>query len=194
MRLFLAIYPPKEYIQYFAQVYKVFDKQKRNLKPTPYDQIHLTLKFIGANVSEESKDLILELLERYQGQYTSPTIAVEKIQFGFDRQRDPRHLIAAIKENDGLLELSNEVHNVIKSLKLRDTIRWKDKYSNDFHITIARMKGTATKSTGKQIQKLVPLSEKIQIPEPFIPETFELMESVVRPEGPLYRKLASIKI
>lgn len=194
MRLFLAIYPPKEYTKYFGEVYKKLDKQKRNLQPTPYDQVHLTLRFIGANVSEPSKNKILELLMRFEGQYSKPTIGVENIQFGFERQRDPRHLIANIAEDQGLSDLNNEVFQLIKSLRLKDTIRWKDKHSNDFHITLARMKPTATKSSGKIIRKLVEDTKNVEIPASFTPETYDLVESVVKQDGPVYKKIASIRI
>lgn len=194
MRLFLAIYPPKEYTKYFGEVYKKLDKQKRNLQPTPYDQVHLTLRFIGANVSEPSKNKILELLMRFEGQYSKPTIGVESIQFGFERQRDPRHLIANIAEDQDLSDLNNEVFQLIKSLRLKDTIRWKDKHSNDFHITLARMKPTATKSSGKIIRKLVEDTKNVAIPASFTPEAYDLVESVVKQDGPVYRKIATIKI
>jgi 2'-5' RNA ligase len=194
MRLFIAIFPPKEYTRYFADVYKKFDKQKRNLKPINMEQLHITLKFIGANVSEGSKDLILETLQSFEGQFSKPSISIKKIQFGFDRQTDPKHLLADIEASKDLVQLSDEVHGVVKALKKRDTIRWKDKHFNDFHITIARMKQTATKSTGRQIKNLVPLAQAIPIPEPFIPEYMELMESVIRETGPVYRKIGSIKL
>lgn len=194
MRLFLAIFPPKEYTRYFAEVYRKFDKQKRNLKPTPYDQVHLTLKFIGANVSEYSRDEIINIFKKFEGQYSKPLIKIDNIQFGFERQRDPRYLIANIAENDGLQNLSDEVHKLIKSLKLRDTIRWKSKFSNDFHITLARLKPSSTKSTGRIITKLVEDTKPIPLPEPFIPESFELMESVIRADGPVYQKLVTFKI
>jgi 2'-5' RNA ligase len=194
MRLFLAIYPPKEYTKYFGEVYKKFDKQKRNLQPTPYDQVHLTLRFIGANVSEGSKDKILELLKRFEGQYTKPSIGIDSIQFGFERQRDPRYLIANIAEDPGLIDLNNEVYQLIKSLRLKDTIRWKDKHSNDFHITLARMKPTATKSSGKIIRKLVEDTKSIMVPPNFTPETYDLVESIVKQDGPVYRKIESIRI
>lgn len=194
MRLFLAIFPPKEYAKYFGDVYRKLDKQKRNIKPTPYDQIHFTLKFVGANVSEDSKDRIYELLKKYEGQYTKPTIEIDKVQFGFDMQRDPRHLLAMIKQDQSLLDFNNEIHLLIKSLKLRDTIRWKEKHSNDFHVTIARMKNTATKSSGKQIIKLMESAQRIPVPAAFIPERIDFMESVMLHDGPVYRKIASVNI
>lgn len=194
MRLFLAIFPPKEYIKYFAEVFRVFDKEKRNLKPIPYDQVHLTLKFIGANVSQSSFEKITGIIKRFEGQYTRPEIIINKVQFGFERQTDPRYLIADIEPTDSLLALNNEIHSVIKSLKLRDTIRWKEKYSNDFHITFGFMKRTATRSSGKNITNLIESANSIIKPEKFFPETFEFMESELRPTGPKYKKILSIDL
>ena len=58
MRLFIALYPTKEYLDYFRDVMRAFAKEKRNLKPIDIEQVHLTLRFVGAKVSGASKNAI----------------------------------------------------------------------------------------------------------------------------------------
>ncbi len=192
-RLFVTIFPPDSYIQYFRDVLKTFDKQKRNIRNMPVDQINLTLKFVGGIVSEYSKDAVIEELQRHTGNYPKPEIKIEKIQFGFKHQHDPRVLMASIEDTGGISELADAIHEQIKILGLRDTIRWKDKRANKFHITVARLKDGATRSSGREISKLVP-NIKVEPPEAFVPEYIEIMESKLTSMGPVYKRLARIKL
>jgi 2'-5' RNA ligase len=104
MRLFLGVFPPDNYLSYFRDVLRRYDKQKRNLRPVPMEQIHLTLKFFGADVSPESKDILLKELQKHSGNYPKPQIKINKVQFGFEYQKDPRHLLAKIEEDDSIID------------------------------------------------------------------------------------------
>lgn len=194
MRLFIAVFPPKEHLDYYRDVLRYFSKQKRNLRPIPVDQTHLTLKFIGSNVSEDSKNMIAEQLLAWQGSYPKPEINVRAIKFGFANQSSPRHLIAAIERNNELDELGKMVHEAVKAQKQRDTIRWKTKYSKSYHITLAKLKDTATNSSGKLITSNIK-NIKIQPPKAFVPEEMFLIESLTSRSGtPIYRRIERIKL
>jgi len=190
-RLFLGIYPPISYISYFRNVLQVFDKQKRNLRSIPVDQTHLTLRFIGGFVTESSKDLIIEELQKHVGNFPKPTINIDKIQFGFKYQNDPRVLMASIQDNKDLIDLSDIVHEKIRSLRLDDTIRWKEKGHKTFHITISRLKENATRSSGKEILNLIG-NVKVPKPEPFTTENLDFVVSKLTSQGPVYKKLSQI--
>jgi 2'-5' RNA ligase len=194
-RLFISIFPPVEYINYFRDILKTFDKQKRNIKALEVDQIHLTVKFVGGFVSENSKNAIIDELQRHTGNYPKPEIKIKGVQFGFKYQDNPRALIATLEETDGLIELADIIHILTKNLGFRDTIRWKDKRFNNFHITIARLKDAATKSSGREIQKLVPnANNEVQLPNSFTPEYIEIIESKITSQGPVYKRLARIRL
>ncbi len=192
-RLFLAIYPAREQIEYFRDVIRGLAKEKRNLNFVPIDQIHLTLRFLGANVTEPSRDLLIETFKKYEGQYSKPTIKINSLQLGFDYQNDPRVIFSMVLEDSGLTELAKEIHGILKMLRLRDTIRWKEKKSLDFHFSIARLKGYAGKNIGKQVNNSV---NKIHLPFPasYTPETFEIVKSKITGGAPLYKKLFSVKL
>lgn len=188
MRLFLAIFPPKEHLDYFRDTLRHYNKQKRNLIPVPLEQTHLTLRFIGTKVFGESKDLIVNELKKQEGHFIAPEINLTSIQFGFKKQTFPRILMANVEDTNSLHKLSEQVHSVVRALKRKDTIHWREKYSNDFHITIARLKDTATKSSAKDVKSLT--SElKLKPPAPFIPSEMFLMQSIPTNQGNIYRKL-----
>ncbi len=192
-RLFLGIFPPEEYISYFRDVLRELDNVKRNIKTTPVDQLHLTVKFIGSEVSFASKDIIAEELSKYSGNFIKPEIKITGIQFGFPYQQDPQHVLAMIEETKDLKDLYNEIHNLIKSLELEDTIRWKGKNTDNFHITLARVKPKKARSIAREIGEYVK-KVNIEPPEPFLAEYLDLVESTITSDGPVYRKVGRIKL
>ncbi|MCA9379516.1 RNA 2',3'-cyclic phosphodiesterase [Candidatus Dojkabacteria bacterium] len=195
MRLFLAIFPPKEYLDYFRDVVRKFDKEKRNLKPVNLEQIHLTLRFIGANVSLGSKNRLAKSFLTFSGNFAKPEIKLGELAFGFPRQHDPRVLLADVHENDELNLLSNQIHKLIRDQHLHDTIRWKSKQDTDFHMSLARLKPAATRSTGRNVKAILE-NVRLPMPESFVAEEMYLMQSTVPRGGgsPVYKKLEKIKL
>lgn len=192
-RLFLGIFPPEEYINTFRGVIREYEKEKRNLKLIPMDQIHLTLKFIGAAVSESSKNAIADSLSRYQGRFPKPEIKLTKVQFGFPYQNDPRVIMLRVEDNKELSNLTDFAHGIIRDLRLLDTIRWKEKNSKDFHLSLARLKDAATRSTGKSVADITKRIN-FESPKSFLPAEIELVESVLSKQGITYKRLARIKL
>lgn len=195
MRLFLGIFPPKEYLDYFRDVVRKFDKEKRNLKPINLEQIHLTLRFIGANVSLGSKNRLAKSFLSSAGSFAKPEIKLGKLAFGFPRQHDPRVLLVAVQENDELNLLINQVHKTVRDQRLQDTIQWKAKQDTDFHMSLARLKPAATRSTGRNVKAIL---ERVKLPQPesFVAEEMYLMQSTILRSGggPVYKKLEKIKL
>lgn len=192
-RLFLGIFPPENYVNTFRQVIREYDKEKRNLKLIPMDQIHLTLKFIGSSVSENSKNIIVDALTKHEGKFPKPPVVINKVQFGFPYQNDPRVIMLRTEDSKDMAELTEMVHVIVRDLRLLDTIRWREKNSAEFHFSLARLKDSATRSTGKDVSEI---TRKIDFaaPEPFIPEYIELVESLLTRQGIVYKRLARIRL
>lgn len=196
MRLFLAVFPTKEQLDYLRDMLRRFDKQKRNLIKTPVDQLHITLKFLSSNVSEHSKNLIVDELLRHQGSFTKPVIEIDKLTYGFPKEFFPKILMAKLKPHQELNSLVDEVHAIVKSLKLRDTKRWKGKYPYNHHITLARLKYTATKSTAKLLYSHTLNLPGIVPPKPHISEEMYLVKSETEgnTSNPKYTRLEKIRL
>lgn len=193
MRLFLGIYPPKEVLDYIRDVKRSLDKEKRNLRFVEPERLHITLRFIGSKVEQATKNKISAELQRHAGSYPKPKINIEGISLGFPRQKDPRIIMANIEADYELEELVHRLHKNIRSLKRRDTITWKQRNEADFHITIGRLKPSATKHTGYRVQELI---DKMHIPapEPFYADEMYLVSSEPTNNAPVYKKLESIKL
>jgi len=193
-RLFIAIFPPDEYREYFRNVLRQLDKQKRNLKPASLDQLHITVKFIGPEVTAASKDALIQRLTSLQGQFPKPVIKIKPVQFGFPDQLDPVHILSEIEDSTEILYIANMIHTLLKEMGLQDTVRWKVKHADSFHITMARIKPHAPKSLIRDVAEAI---KQIDLPAPkeFVPEYLEVMESQTKLGGaPTYRKLAKIKL
>jgi 2'-5' RNA ligase len=194
MRIFFALFPPLDtYGRFFADVFKYLDKEKRNLDFMPLEQIHLNIKFLGANVSENSLAYILQTLREFEGQYTKPEVKIKKLQFGFKHQINPNYIVADIYESDSLVSLSEEIHKLIKYLDLKDTIRWKEKHANTFHISLARKKKPKTPSLNKDL-KLMMKDCDIHIPEAFVANRLDIVQSIVTNKRPVYKKVDYINL
>jgi 2'-5' RNA ligase len=194
MRLFVAIYPPKEYLDLVRDIMRKFDKEKRNLRPVPLDQVHLTVRFIGSKVTVSSKQKIAKQLAKFSGSYPHPIIAINKLHLGFPRQNYPSILYLSLQPNQELNEFVDAVHKNVREVGLRDTILWKKNDTRNYHLTVGRLKPAAVhKSFIRKMQEAV---KKIELPTPetFSPTEMYLVESTVTPTGPVYKKLDRIAI
>jgi 2'-5' RNA ligase len=193
MRLFIALYPTKEYLDYFRDVMREFAKEKRNLKQLNLEQIHLTLRFVGGKVSPGSKQALAKSLLQHAHQYPKPLIHMESLDFGFKHQDNPRILLASIKANRELDQLIHMLHKQIRDLKRDDTIQWKERIDDNQHISIARLKDAATRSTGRDIKQIL---SNVHLPYPpdFVATEMYLVESKLTRTGPIYQKLERIEL
>lgn len=194
MRLFVAIYPPKSYLDYIRDLLRKLDKEKRNIRPSEMDQIHFTVRFIGSHVSVSTKQKLAKELLRHAGNFPKPEIAVDGFSLGFPRQHHPSVMFLTIKENDDLNDLINDVHHAVRTVGSKDTILWKEKDTRDYHLSVARLKPAAvTNSSIRRVQDLIAQAD-IEYPEPFIASEMYLVQSTVTPQGPIYKKLERITL
>lgn len=194
MRLFIGIFPPKETLDTLRDISREYSKQKHNLRFLPIDQLHITLKFIGPSVSEHSKNVLIDDFEKFKGAFGSFDVKIKQIQYGFKKEKFPKYLLANIEDNPMLEKISKVLHQGVKDNRLDDTILWREKYVNDFHITLAKLKSTATNSTAKQIKQLTADINIADIPAFKVEYLFFVESYYIRGKGPFYRKLHSIHI
>jgi 2'-5' RNA ligase len=194
MRLFIGIYPDANLLRYCRDVYRHFDEEKRNLKEIPLEQIHLTVRFVGARVSDNSKNELLAALREVHDLLPRPTIKLKRLQFGFSRQHDPRVLFADVEPTPELIELQDKINFVIKKLDFQDTVTFKSHKEKTFHISIARLKPAATRSTGRKVRELLS-TLNLPFPEPFVADRIDAIQSIINDrQKPVYRNLESIKL
>lgn len=192
MRLFLGLFPGEDELAQIRDIVRSLDKIKRNFKFMPYEQMHLTIKFLGSNISSGTTEALIEDLNKMDLKISNPILKVNKVMYGFPGQKSPNVMFLDIEREIGLDKLMIEVNNYVKQLGYDDVIKRKDWKKLTHHITIARTKrsvsGSLVRSTREAISRIK--HEKIE----FTTDRIYLVQSTLSPTGPVYKKLAHFKI
>lgn len=168
-RCFLTIVPPAEVRSELRDLNRHFKKHARNFRFIPLDQLHITLQFLGNTVSGESLLLIQENLNPLINNLPRLKITIDRLNFGFPSQNIATHLFYTIRENKDLEKMVKEIHESLKSLSLTDVNKKKDHSKLINHLTVARVKGTSSRSFSREMKEFI---SQIEIK----PITFELQE------------------
>lgn len=191
-RLFLALTPPHEFIQEVRDIYRKFSKEARNLSFVPLNQLHLTIQFLGTEVSTDSLNLISQAFRTIELQLQQITIKTNAIRFGFKGQRIPQIIYLAINDSNELKEFTRQVHSVIKSLGLYDTKRKKDYAKLIYHITLARVKHNTSKSYSKTINQIISQMDVSNLQ--FTAQNIYLIKSEVEKKQQIYQLLQTVQL
>jgi len=168
-RIFIAINLPKKVkeklLEYRYDIPAIWTKK---------DNLHITLAFLGYIADEELMD-IFKIAEDVASNNSAFSLKMEKISYG-----PKNRMVWAVGENSpSLIKLKQSLDN-----KLRIT----GKFS--FHITLARIKAWDWQRIDPEDR--VEISEDIDLN--FKVESIEIMESVLKREGPEYTILQSYKL
>jgi 2'-5' RNA ligase len=192
MRIFIGIFPSQEVLTQIRDVIRSLDKIKRNFEFSPYEQMHITVKFVGAKVGSDSIQQIKETLLEISQQLKPVEVEIDQIFFGLPGQRFPKVMFFTIKPNTELDNFTTNVHEAVRSLQLHDTIRKKDRRKLIQHITIARCKRSVSGSLVRQTREVLK-NVKLK-PIKFTINNLVLMESQLQKSGPVYKKIGQYQI
>lgn len=175
LRLFVAVYPPADLVS--AMQSRLAGLELPSHRPTPPEQVHMTLQFIG-ELPERELDATRECLRLAAEGIESAELAPLRL-IGIPR-RGPTRLIAA--ETDAppsLLELQRRL-----AAELESKSRGRRRAHFLPHLTLCRFR------TPTRMPRLdLPLS----LPS-FPLREVKLMQSVLRPQGALHSALASLAL
>jgi 2'-5' RNA ligase len=187
MRLFVAINLPeniKDVIQELEGSLRIKGDFIRWTEPA---NVHLTLKFLG-EVTPSLLDEIERLLAQSLSHYAPFEIAVEGIG-AFPNLRNPRVVWIGIRGENGLNSIYRAVGEVFSQLGFESESRpFKP------HLTIGRVKRRKGPDAtgGRSLEDRV---ENVHLdPMTFRVTSIELMESILKPSGAIYRVRASIAL
>lgn len=167
MRAFIAIEIPEKIKKEIAKIQNSLPEFKG--KKTEYENLHLTLKFLG----EVDKEKITEIKKRL-GEIKFEKFLAEIDSIGIFSEQFIRIIWLHIKGSE---ELQKEVDE-----KLRELFRKEDRFMG--HLTIARIKNIKNK------KKFLEDIKKIKIPKMDFPvDSFNLKESILTKEKPIYKDL-----
>jgi len=154
--------------------------------------MHLTIKFLGNNVSPATTDWLIEELKQFSHNLHKIEITTSNVTFGFPSQSVAKTLYLGTEENEQLLDLVDKVDSIVKRVGSADIIKKKERKKFTSHITVARVKHDISRSQVKSIRELIDTY-------PFKPETFYakdlyLIKSDLTKKGPIYSIFTKIPL
>lgn len=169
MRLFIAINLPEELKAKIAKAVKNIDSP--GLKKVGPENLHLTMKFLG-----EVDDKQLEAVKRKLGGIKGECFKISLEGFGFFPNENYIKVVWV-----GVEEGHQEIINLQKEIDtLLSEVGFAKEKNFEPHLTIARVKFL------KDLKGLAEFAAKTKINATFEANSFELMESILRPGGPEY--------
>jgi 2'-5' RNA ligase len=177
MRLFLAINLPREIKFELANLLKGLNDP--GLKKISPENLHLTIKFLG-EVDKTKSGQIKQCLSEVHAMPFK--VSLEGIGFFPNGNRIKVIWIGVKEGSQEMVALQKEI-----DLRLSDIGLPKER---DFqpHLTIARVKFI------KDPQRLIESVKSAKVSASFQAGSFDLMESVLRPEGPQYMIASKYKL
>lgn len=168
IRLFIAISPPPE-IRFFIQG---LGRSIPGARPTPDEQLHLTLHFLGDVEGSLFNDVREELLEIQQEPFQLQIKGVGH----FPPRGTPKVIWAGIAPSDELLRLHKRVGSTLRGCGVELEKR---KFAP--HITLARLRNSPL----QRVTTFLAGNSFLESP-PFTVDSFHLFSSQLGPKGALH--------
>jgi 2'-5' RNA ligase len=183
-RLFLAIPPPPALWERLMQLQAALEGGSWRLKPSPPEDLHLTLHFLGATPLR-----VVDDLKREVGALCHSRRRFDLACGGlgcFPDEAEPRVVYAAVQDPAGKLEdlfqASRRILNAYRLFKLRDELQP--------HVTLARVQSLCAAWDPARLRGLAASHGALG---PYPVERVQLMQSHVGvPDGPRYECLAEL--
>ncbi len=192
MRVFVSLFPDKALKSHLRDLVNQAQQFKSYLRFTHVDKIHLTIKFLGDNISDKTFEYYSKELENRLVNFPSFEVTPAELSFGYKYQIRPKVLILNVEANKYLDELTEHATDAAKTLNPHDIISKKELKKHIHHFTIGRPKKTPSKSEGKKIKEYVENIEAYSTP--FLVDKVHLIQSTLTAQGPVYKTLKSFDL
>ncbi len=182
-RLFIALNLPDDVKALLDNLLIELAKKNNNIKWCDSESLHLTLHFLGY-LDNNLTERIKLIMQSYSGKFGSFEFKLGKIN-AFPNLARPRVIFLECPQVNGkaVFKLQNLLGEKLSQINLEiDSRRWLP------HLTLGRVKAASGKFiiNRQDLDRLMPVS--------FVLNTFELMESELTRQGPIYRQVISYKL
>lgn len=181
MRCFVAVGMPSSVRERLAEAIEEFKKPRADVRWVPTENMHLTLKFLGAT-KEDIVGRITGVLSEILSSYEPFYIKISGVGC-FPDMRRPKIIWAGVEESAGLIDLTRDVDAAMVGLGYTA-----EKRAFSPHLTIGRVK------SGKGLPELMSAMDKLSAAGfgDIEVDKVTLMKSELRPAGAVYSSLAEI--
>jgi 2'-5' RNA ligase len=182
-RIFLAseILPGKKFDKVFSMLRDLTENER--IKWVEYNNIHITLAFIGDTNTDRIKAIVRMLKDKCEG---SGEFDFNLRGLGvFKNLKDPRVIWAGIEHSDKL----DKLHNLIRTGLAECSLPVEERAFKP-HLTLGRIRELKNPGT---LQEFIENFRDTEIQKVHVSEII-LFESVLLPSGPLYKPLNKISL
>lgn len=176
LRLFVAAYPPPEVADALARAAQALDLPPH--RPTPPDQVHLTLLFLG-EVDPRRLDSVIESAERAAAGIGAFELAPDRL-ISLPERGPARLVAAAAPEAPPLTELTRRLAHRLAAHRRKERSRAGERFLP--HLTLLRFRSA--------VAKLV-VDEAIPV-ERFVVDRISVMRSTLLRGGAEHREVKEI--
>ena len=178
-RIFIAINLPGEIKQEIVELQKKLKKFDWPVRWSVIDNFHLTLRFIGSMTDQEVEELKNIVEPSVKG--ISPFTLNLNGFIVLPSFEAPRVIGLSLKDNEALFSLQNKIAGPVEEQGIGEP----ERFSFNGHITIGRLE--PVKVNFRALTQL-------QFKGSFEVRSVEIMESVLKPEGPVYSTVESFQL
>ncbi|HCG76477.1 MAG: RNA 2',3'-cyclic phosphodiesterase [bacterium (Candidatus Ratteibacteria) CG_4_10_14_3_um_filter_41_18] len=185
MRVFISVEIPEGAKEKFTSINNLLRRNNLPLKLVRIGNLHLTLKFLG-EISEERLKEIIKSCQIIGQQFSPFSLSFKGIGI-FPSIKEPRVIWAGVEEGaEGLKKINRLLE---EELEKKDFPREEREFQG--HLTIARVKRPMIRN--EALKDLIRKFEDYQFCS-FPVSYFNVMESQLKKEGPIYTCLKEIKL
>jgi 2'-5' RNA ligase len=175
LRLFVAIHPPHEIAQGFLKATDSLNLPPH--RPTPREQVHLTLQFIGDTPARKLESTIESMQRAVAG---LPAFQLVPLRLITLPPRGPARLVAAqTSAPPALLEIHRRL-----ATRLARNVRGKDEERFRPHLTLSRFRSPVSGFV---------IDQALELPA-FSVDRIVLMRSTLAPDGAQHHEVASFAL
>lgn len=178
-RLFIALNLPKEVKEEAEKIIKKLAGQTKAVKWVKSEGLHLTLHFLGYLDDRQTEQIKL-VMQSFTGKFGQFNFILDNLQAFPDLQR-PRVIFLKCRQTNGktVFKLQQLLGQKLRQLGFNiDQRIWQP------HLTLGRIKE-------KGNWRITPL---VTAKTAFVINTFELMQSTLKPDGAYYQLVTSLKL
>ncbi len=177
MRCFIAINLPDKIKNKIIGITR--ELPDRGIKKVEKQNLHLTLKFLE-EVNDKKIEEITNVLEKIS--YNKFEVSLKNFGFFPNMNFIKVIWIGIEKGREDIIELQRQI-----DLEL-EKIGFKKEKNFEPHLTVARVKSLENKAG------FLELIKKLKFEAGFSVSNFELMQSFLKPEGPVYEKIVCVEL
>lgn len=191
-RYFIAFSLPLELKRQLNSISRIFEKEGRNFRFVDMEQMHMTIKYLGENISDFSLNKIIEILNVISNNYKTLDLTVSSLKFGFAHQPIPNLLFFNVDSTSEINTMYKDISSKLKKLDLSDIESSTYMKKDIYHITVARLKHQDNRAYARKIRTII--YNYNFSPIPFRVNEFFIIKSELNNKSPKYTYLKKFNL